>query len=112
MANLVPLNTFKSNTATVTTSDLIAYQAPTGVTTVVLLAQFVNVGSGTGNVFANIYRSGANTQIIQDFAIPEKDAASVLTGRLILEEGNRLYVRADENNKFKFVLSFLETANA
>jgi hypothetical protein len=112
MANLVPLNTFKSNTATVTTSDLIAYQAPTGVTTVVLLAQFSNIGTGTGNVSANIYRSGANTQIIKNFAVPEGDAASVLTGRLILEEGNRLYVRADENNKFKFVFSFLETANA
>lgn len=112
MANLVPLNTFKSNTATVSTTDLIAYQAPTGVTTVVLLAQFVNIGTGTGNVSANIYRSGANTQIIKDFSIPQNDAASVLTGRLILEEGNRLYVRADENDKFKFILSYLETANA
>lgn len=111
MPILVPLNTFKSSTATVTTSDIIAYQTPTGVSTVVLLAQFVNTGSVTGNVSANLYRAGANTEIIKDMKIPGNDAGTFLTGRLVLEEGNRLYIRANNAN-FKFVFSYLETANA
>lgn len=111
MAVLVPLNTFKSSNTTVTTSDVIAYQAPVGVSTVVLLAQFVNTGATTGSVSANLYRAGGNTEIIKNFDIPGYDAASVLTGRLVIEEGNRLYVRANNAN-FKFIFSYLETANA
>ena len=111
MAVLVPLNVFKSSNTTVTTSDVLAYQAPVGVSTVVLLAQFVNTGSATGNVSANIYRAGGNTELIANLDVPGKDAGSFLTGRLVLEEGNRLYVRANNAN-FKFIFSYLETANA
>jgi hypothetical protein len=111
MAVLVPLNTFKSTTATVTSSDVLVYQAPIGVSTVVLLAQFVNTGSTTGNVSANLYRAGGNTEIVAGMEIPGNDAGSFLTGRLVIEEGNRLYVRANNAN-FKFIFSYLETANA
>lgn len=111
MAVLVPLNTFKSLTETVGTSDTLVYTTGIGVSTVVLLAQFVNVGSTTGNVSANMYISGANTELIKNFEVPANDAGSFLTGRLVLEEGNRLYVRANNAN-FKFIFSYLETANA
>jgi hypothetical protein len=111
MPILVPLNTFKSSNSVVTTSDVLAYQTPTGVSTVVLLAQFVNTGSMTGTVSANLYRVGSNTEIIKDLKIPGNDAGTFLTGRLVLEEGNRLYVRANNAN-FKFIFSYLETANA
>jgi len=111
MAVLVPLNTFKSSNTTVTTNDVLAYQAPIGVSTVVLLAQFVNTGSTTGNVSANLYRAGGNTEIVAGMEIPGNDAGSFLTGRLVIEEGNRLYVRANNAN-FKFIFSYLETANA
>lgn len=111
MPILVPLNTFKSLANTVTTSDALAYQAPTGVSTVVLLAQFVNTDSAAGEVSALLYRAGANTELIKDFRVPGNDAATFLTGRLVLEEGNRLYVSANNAN-FKFVFSYLETANA
>lgn len=112
MANLVPLNTFKTATADVTTSDTLVYQTPLGTATVVLLAQFATTGTLDVNVSANIYRAGQNTQIVKDFAIPVGDAASILTGRLVLEEGNRLYVRANNTNAVKLVFSYLETATA
>lgn len=111
MPILVPLNTFKTLANTVTTSDALAYQAPTGVSTVVLMAQFVNTGTTTGNISANLYRSGANTELVKGLAIPANDSSGFLTGRLVLEEGNRLYIRANNAN-FKFVFSYLETANA
>lgn len=111
MPILVPLNTFKTGNTVVTTGDSLAYQAPTGVSTVVLLAQFVNVANTTGEVSANLYRVGANTELISGMKVPGNDARSFLTGRLVLEEGNRLYVRANNAN-FRFVFSYLETANA
>jgi len=112
MANLVPLNTFKTTTANVSTADTLVYQTPLGTATVVLLAQFATIGSTDVNVSANIYRAGQNTEIVKDFTVPLGDAASVLTGRLVLEEGNRLYCRANGNNAIKLVFSYLETATA
>lgn len=112
MANLVPLNTFKTATANVTTQDTLVYQTPLATATVVLLAQFATTGTTTTNVSANIYRAGQNTEIVKDFAVPVGDAASILTGRLVLEEGNRLYCRANSNNAVKLVFSYLETATS
>lgn len=114
MSNLVPLNTFKTTTAVITDSDTLIYQTPLGTATVVLLAQFANINTAgqTSNVSANIYRAGSNTEIIKNFSIPVGDAASILTGRLVLEEGNRLYCRANGNNMVKLVFSYLETATA
>ena len=67
MANLVPLNTFKTATANVTTQDTLVYQTPLATATVVLLAQFATIGTTTTNVSANIYRAGSNTEIVKDF---------------------------------------------
>ena len=114
MSNLVPLNTFKTTTAVVTDEDVLVYQAPLGTATVILLAQFANINTQgkTVNVSANIYRAGQNTEVIKDFGIPVGDAASVLTGRLVLEEGNRFYCRANGLYMAKLTFSYLETATA
>jgi len=111
MAVLVPLNTFKSTTVSVGTSDTLVYQTGFGVSTVVLLAQFVNTEAATGNVSANLVRGSTTTELIKNFEVPGYDAGSFLTGRLVLEEGDILNVKADNAN-FKFVFSYLETANA
>ena len=112
MSNSLPLNTFKTTTVTVTDQDVLVYQASIGISTVVLMAQFANINTQgkTVNVSANIYRGGTNTEIIKDFSIPVGDAASVLTGRLVLEEGNRFYCRANGNFMAKLVFSYLETS--
>jgi hypothetical protein len=112
MANLVPLNTFKTLTAVVTTTPQAVYTTPAGVSTVVLLAQFVNVSSNTGNVTMYQSRSGTDIEIAKEFPIPANDAGSLLTGRLILESADSLKVKSGSNNTFKFVFSYLETANA
>lgn len=111
MAVLVPLNTFKSTTVVVGTSDTLVYTTGFGVSTVVLLAQFVNTAATAGAVSANLVRGAVTTELVKNFDIPGYDAGSFLTGRLVLEEGDELYVKADNAN-FKFVFSYLETANA
>jgi hypothetical protein len=112
MAVLVPLNTFKSLTKTVTNADQVAYTTPIGVSTVVLLSQFSNITATTGTVSANVVKSGTATEIVKDFAIPGNDAGTILTGRLVLEEGDQIVIRASAVDKFKFIFSYLETANA
>jgi hypothetical protein len=112
MASLVPLNTFKTSTANVTSSPQTVYTTPPGVSTVVLLAQFANLSVNTGNVTMYHTRSGVDIELAKQFDIPTKDAGNLLSGRLILEPGDSIKVQAGSNNVFKFIFSYLETANA
>ena len=109
----IPLNTFKTTTLNVTTVDTTVYTTPAGVTTVILLAQVSNIDSTNSiMVSANHVRNGNVTSIIKNTTIPIKDAATLLTGKLILQTGDAITVSGDANNRGQLILSYLETANA
>ena len=105
------LNVFKTITANVTTSSSTVYTAPTGYSTVVLLAQVSNTGATTLTVSANHVRSGNPTNIITNTPLPTADAVSLLSGKLILQTGDSINVSASANNSAQLLLSILETAN-
>jgi hypothetical protein len=108
----IPLNSFKTTTFQVTTSPTTVYTTPAGVTTVVLLAQISNVDTSNVVVVSASHSRGANvTSIIKNTTIPIKDAASLLTGKLILQTGDSFVVNADANSRAELILSYLETAN-
>jgi hypothetical protein len=103
-----PINTFKSYAVDVTTSANTFYTSPVDATTIVLLAQATNVGSGDANV--TFYTSiNGSTEIVKDYTIPVGDAAGLLTGKLVLEPGNSMSVEANANNSIKLTVSILET---
>lgn len=113
MATSIPLNSFKTTTFNVTTVDSTVYTTPAGVTTVILLAQISNVhATDVVKVSATHVRSGNVTSIIKNTSIPPEDAASLLTGKLILQAGDSFTVSASANSKGQLLLSYLETANA
>lgn len=112
MASLVPINTFKTTTATVTTTAQTVYTTPAGVSTVVLLAQFSNIGTNTANVTMYHTRNSIDVELAREYPVPPNDAATLLTGRLILEVGDSIKVKSGTPNSFKFTFSYLETANA
>jgi len=108
----IPLNSFKTTTFDITTSESTVYTTPAGVTTVILLAQVSNIHNADAiTVSANHVRSGNATSIIKNTTVPIKDAASLLTGKLILQTGDSLTIQANANNKGQLLLSYLETAN-
>jgi hypothetical protein len=82
----------------------------------VLLAQVSNTGGSTVEVSAGISRTTGNvtasTSLINNYSIPVDDAASILTGRLILQYGDSLQLSASANTSAQLVLSFLETLTA
>ena len=81
----IPLNTFKTTTFDVTTYNSTVYTTPAGVTTVVLLAQVSNIhATDSVSVSANHVRGSNTTSIIKNTTIPVNDAATLLTGKLIL----------------------------
>lgn len=113
----VPLNTFITVTAELTTDDEILYTSPANKTTIVLMAQVSNVTSTATTVTANhiaVDPDGSTllpTELIKDFLIPGNDAAGILTGKLIIQSGQSFSASAGVNGRLKIVLSILETLN-
>lgn len=112
MASAIPLNTFKTIIANVTTSANVIYTCPPGITTVVLLAQVSNIDTTTVNVTAAHKRGANTTRLIANAQIPIQDAASLLMGKLVLETGDGFSIQADRDNAAELTLSILETADA
>jgi hypothetical protein len=107
-----PINTFKTVSANVTTSTTSVYTAPSGYTTVALLAQASNItDTHTVGVTAYYVHNGVSTSIISNVQIQANDAVNLLTGKLILQTGDSISIKCNENTAAQLLLSVLETAN-
>jgi len=127
MAQL-PLNTFKTKTAKLSSSTTATvYTAPIGVTAIILMAQLSNLSTTTQTVSFLHYRNRpvlADAQgngyqapqtpsyLVKDFAIPPNDAATPLTGKMIIESLDRIWAYSATSGTVQLVLSVLETANS
>jgi len=125
---LIPLNTFKTKTAILTTSSTATiYTAPIGVTSIILMAQVSNVTTQTSAVTFQHHRNlpvlpdsqgngaqsgNVSTELISNFPVPGNDAASMTTGKMIIESLDSIRAFASSENSLKITLSILETANA
>jgi hypothetical protein len=111
----LPLNVYQTITNVVGVNTVGIYTAPVGYSGVVLLAQAANIGSDTHTVSLSHKRSSAGiavtTEIVKDLPIPANDSANLLFGKLILETGDALQIRADNGTNVKFIASILETLN-
>ena len=105
------VNVFRTITTVVGTSTVGIYTAPTGYTGVVLLAQVTNVGSSTQTISFNYRRSGTDTEIVRDLAIPPNDTAVLVPGKLVVETNNSLSLVGSTATDLKFIASVLETSN-
>lgn len=126
---LLPLNTFKTKTAILTTgTNTRVYTAPVGVTAIILMANAANVDlTETHLVTFGHYRNlpvlpdtqgnggqpgNVLTEQVLKFAIPPNDAGSLLSGKLIVESLDSVVAYSDVEGAIKLTLSVLETANA
>jgi hypothetical protein len=125
---LIPLNTFKTKTAILTTvTSTAVYTAPIGVTSIVLMAQVANITTDTHIVTFGHYRNlpvladsqgngaqsgGVFSELIKDFYVPGNDASSMITGKMIIESLDSVRAYASVPNTLKLTMSILETANA
>lgn len=118
MATLVPLNTFRTITANVTTESTLLYTTPPEVATIILTAQVSNISSNDANVTfihrSNVLIGGTqvitDTELVQNFDIPTKDASSVIVGKIVLEEDQAVLIKGSANATLKVLLSLLETS--
>jgi len=106
------LNVFRTVTANIKTTSNVVYTAPILKTSIVLSMQVTNVTSNT--VSTTFYHAtAANTlvELTKDFEIPTKDSASITTGKLVLETGQKVVASCSSDDALKLVMSILETAN-
>jgi hypothetical protein len=119
-----------TGTISLLTSTSTVYTAPIGVTSIVLMAQISNISTITQTVNVVHHRNrqvlqdsqgnggqskDTDTFLVKDFAIPEGDAASVLSGKLIIEslDSVRAYITTEDasTGSLQLILSILESAN-
>ena len=105
------LNVFQTITAVVSTNATVVYTAPVGYTGVVLLAQVANIGGTSQDVTLVHRRSGTDTEMLKQYPISGNDTANLLSGKLVLESGDKLVLSGSNASNLKFVGSILETLN-
>ena len=105
------VNVFQTITNVVGTSTVGVYTAPVGYTGVILLAQVTNIGSSTQTLTFGHRRSGTDTEIVKDLAIPANDTANLLAGKLVVETGDTLTLVGSTATDLKYISSILETSN-
>ena len=107
----LPLNVFKTVNEVAATSATEIYTAPVGYTGVVLLAQAANVEALSHDVTFSHKRSNTVTELGNEIAIPPNDSMSLVSGRLVLEPGDKLVLQASTSTGIKVTVSLLETLN-
>ena len=107
------INTFRTVTANVTTSNTVVYTAPIGITSIVLMAHCSNITQNNHNVsFNHVSNTGVRTELLSQYPVLKRDAVGLLTGKLIVEQNNSVEIFSSNNNALKLTLSILESTNA
>ena len=107
----LPLNLFQTITAVISISPTEVYTAPVGYTGVVLLAQVANIGATSADVTLVHRRSSTDTELLKNYPISATDTANLLSGKLVLESGDKLVLSGSNATDLKFITSILETLN-
>jgi hypothetical protein len=106
------INTFKTVTANITTANTVAYTTPYGITCIILMAQVANITQNNHTVSFSHVSGGNKTELLKNYTVLKNDAATMLTGKLIVEQNNSVEISASSNNALKLTMSVLESTNA
>jgi hypothetical protein len=115
---VIALNSFKTIRVGITTNNVGIYTCPIGVASIVILSQVVNVSTGAGlsayTVTATHSRSSetpSNYIFANSVSIPPNDSFNLVSdGRLALQTGDVIQIKANVNGVLNLMLSVLETA--
>ena len=75
------------------------------------MAQAANIDSTSHDVTFSHKRSSTVTELTKSTPIPGNDALAMVTGRLVLEAGDKLVLSASDATNIKVTVSLLETLN-
>ena len=103
-------NTFKNGRAAATASLATVYTVPSATTSIVLLAQATNVGSGAQAVTFCWYDASGSvkTELVKLLSVPEKASVGLIAGKLVLEASDYLQIQSTASSLIEFSFSVLE----
>jgi hypothetical protein len=108
---LLPLNRFVNVTKKITTADQTVYTVPTGISSIVLSAICVNHTSSSVVINVRISKDATTYFLIPDIELPANEVMTVISGRMVLTEGDQLIVKTDVADSVDFIMSLNEAAN-
>lgn len=112
---LIPLNRFINIAARVTSAGQIIYTTPPNVSSIVLSANCTNISTSEVFVTAAIRKLVGTTEIdyylVPGMPIPPNDVFSIISGRLVLTQFDKLIMSASADNSVDFIMSLNEAAN-
>lgn len=111
MALALPLNTFISRPFTLSTTEQEVYVTPEGISAIVLSAQASNTTALPVTISFSFIKNNVSFFLIKEFTILPNDAADLINGKLIVEQGCSLEVIVSAVDSVDLVLSILETSN-
>jgi len=106
------INVFRNVARSITAAGETVYTAPSGYSGIVLMAQVSNTSTSPAEVSMFVIDTDSTqTSLLTDFEIPGNDAAGALTGKLVLEAGQSVFVSASTDGPLQLVMSILESQN-
>lgn len=106
------VNIFKNVNRVLQIAGETVYTTPLGYSAIILSAQISNITSTPQSFSMNVVNVNLTTRsLVTAFEVPGNDAAGALTGKLILEQGQGLFLSASDNTSLELVLSILESQN-
>lgn len=106
------LNIFRTVAADLTNSSQTIYSAPIGYSSIVLLAQISNNTANPASfTFSFVNNDSTEYNLVKEFPVPGNDAAAALTGKLVLEENEKIAVESNVASGLSIVVSVLESKN-
>jgi hypothetical protein len=102
---------FKHKHYSLTTANTTLYTCPSLTSSIIFMAQVANtdnVDSTSVTVTSTKSSDGSTKYLIKDVTIPAAVAASVLTGKLVLESGDSISAYAASNSVIDVTFSILE----
>jgi len=108
---LLPLNKFLNVATKVTTVDQIAYTVPSGISSIVLSAICTNYTGNPATLNVRISKAGTSYYLIPNIELPANEVMDIISGRMVLTEGDQIIIKSNIADSVDFVMSLNESAN-
>jgi len=108
---LLPLNQFINIAKKITTTDQVVYTVPSGISSIVLSAICSNYTINSVVVDVSLLKGGIYYKLIPTIGLTGNEVMDVISGRMVLVEGDQLVVKSNTANSVDFIMSLNEAAN-
>ena len=112
MANTIPLNKFVLIAQELNAGASLIYSSSLDVASIILSTQVTNITATNQYVSLKIQKSGSISYItlLKDGVVPPNESLNPLSGKLVLEKHDSLYMDTPNAGSLHIVLSVLENA--